>query len=413
MNLFLSHISGESSEARALKTSLESALPGLEVFVSAVDIHIGQQWMDEINKAMKKAKAILVLCSPQSIRRPWINFESGSGWARKMPVIPMCFKGLTKEQLPDPLRIFQGIELRDDDSFSNLVKLLSLKLNIKIAGDFKPEKIVESLETKPVSRTSEIGIVLTHRQKEWETSGQTLFNLFSKKPAEISGDWKLNPISNKNIFLSEELNKLSGLIFASPWKSKLEPEIIAATVEWVKKGGRLLLLGFELGDRHHEANLAELSHHFGISPAIDIVGPPDFGQGKPYNTIIDFEPSVAEQHPFTINLNKIQLTNVQPLRVEPGGTEWLRVGRNMVYQPKRESVEYYNGVMTAPGGNAFNINKNGGWLAVAVEAPEGLCGRGGVQMVGTWDLLGRKKPFVSENYILVTRILDCLAGENS
>jgi hypothetical protein len=172
-----------------------------------------------------------------------------------------------------------------------------------------------------------------------------------------------------------------------------------------------LLLGFELGDRHHEANLAELSQYFGISPAIDIVGPSDFYGNKPYNTIIDFDTSVAEQHPFTINLSNIQLTNVQTLRVEPGGIEWLRVGQNVVYHPNRESVVYRDGVMTAPGGNAFNINKKAGWLPVAVEAPEGLCGQGGVQMIGTWDLLGRNKRFGDENNILVIRILDWLAGE--
>jgi hypothetical protein len=411
MNVFLSHISEESSEARAIKTSLESALPGLEVFVSAVDIHFGQQWLAEINKTIKRAKAILVLCSPQSVRRPWINFESGSGWTRRIPVIPMCIKGLNKDQLPDPLGIFQGIELQNADSCFKLAELLAGELRLQVADDFDSWLMFENLKPVPVNRTNEIGIVLTHRQNEWEPYRQTVFNLFRKQPAEIPGDWTFKTLTNKTSFLSEELHKLSGLIFATPWRSKLEPEIIAATVEWVKKGGRLLLLGFELGDRHHDANLMELSRHFGISAAIDIVGPPDFGQGKPYETIIEFNPEAAENHYFTTNLKHIQLTNIQTLRVEPGGIEWLRVGQNVVYQPKRESVVYRDGVMTAPGGNAFHINKNAGWLPVAVQAPEGLCGQGGVHVIGTWDLLGRNKPFGNDNHILVSRILDWLAGE--
>jgi hypothetical protein len=411
MNIFLSHISEESSEARAIKLSLENALPGLEVFVSAVDIHFGQQWLAEINKAMKRAKAILVLCSPQSVRRPWINFESGSGWTRGIPVIPMCIKGLNKDQLPDPLGIFQGIELLNADSCFKLAELLAAELKLKITDDFDFWLMFENLKPLPVNRTNEIGIVLTHRQNEWEPHKQTVFNLFRKQPPEIAGNWTFKTLSNKTAFLSEELNKLSGLIFATPWRSKLEPEIIAATVEWVKKGGRLLLLGFELGDRHHDANLMELSRHFGISAAIDIVGPADFKGDKPYNTVIEFNPLLANQHPFTQNLKSVQLTNVQTLQVEPGGLEWLRVGENDVYQPKRENVVYRDGVMTAPGGNSFYINKNAGWLPVAVEAPEGLCGLGGVQMIGTWDLLGRNKPFGGDNHILVTRILDWLAGE--
>jgi hypothetical protein len=45
MLVFLSHISEESTEAKGLKAGLEKALPGIEVFVSAADIHYGDQWL--------------------------------------------------------------------------------------------------------------------------------------------------------------------------------------------------------------------------------------------------------------------------------------------------------------------------------------------------------------------------------
>jgi len=413
MNIFLSHISEESSEAKGIKAALEIALPGIEVFVSAADIHYGDQWLKVIDEAMERATVILSLCSPGSIRRSWVNFESGSGWARRMPVIPLCYKGLTKEQLPDPLGIFQAIELTDANACLKLAERLASEFKIKIADNFDPSKLLESLKPKPIVKNAEIGIVRTHRQEQWEQYEPTIFNLYEQLPPGISGDWRFKTLNDKRYFLSEDLNKLTGLIFTSPWRSKLEPEIITATVEWVKKGGRLLLLGFELGDRHHGANLSELSQHFGIFPCIDIVGPPDFGQQKPYETIIDFDTSVAEPHGFTDNLINIQLANVQSLRVEPGGTEWLRVGKNIVYQPNRESVIYRDGMMTAPGGNAFNLNNNAGWLPVAVEAPKGLCGQGSVQMIGTWDIIGRKKQFGGDNLLLISRLLDWLAGKNA
>lgn len=411
MQVFLSHISEESTEARGLKVGLEKALPGVEVFVSAADIHYGDQWLKVIDEAMERAKIILSLCSPGSVRRPWINFESGSGWARRIPVIPLCHKGLTKDQLPDPLGIFQAIELVNADSFRTLAERLAAEFNIKIAENFNFTEIVENLKTKLPDRTTEIGLVLTHRQEQWEKNQPVLFKPSEKLPQGLTGNWNFKSITDKKAFLSEELNRLSGLIFTSPWKSRLEPEMITATVDWVKNGGRLLLLGFELGDRHHEANLAELSQHFGISPGIDIVGPPDFGQQKPYETVVEFDVAEADKHFFTANLSGIQLKNVQTLRVEPGGTEWLRVGKNVVYQPKRESVIYRDGVMTTPGGNAFYLNKNAGWFPVAVEAPKGLCGKGSVQMIGTWDLIGRNTSFGDDNLILISRILDWLAGK--
>ena len=412
MNIFLSHISEEASVANSLKVSLESAFPDIKVFVSAADIQSGDQWLKVIDEAMEKATIIMCLCSPASVRRPWVNFESGSGWSRRMPVIPICYRGLNKDQLPDPLGIFQAIELTNNDTCKSLVERIASEFKMKVDADFNPVQMFENLKPKRIDKTDGIGIVRTHRQEEWEQFEPTLFNIADNLPEGIEGNWQLSNLSNKKYFLSEDLNKYSGLIFTSPWRSKLEPEIISATVEWVKQGGKLLLLGFELGDRHHGANLAELSHQFGISPSIDIVGPPGFGDGKPYETVIDFDVSEAEKHPFNFNLKNVKLANVQTLRVEPGGVEWLRVGENVVYQVKRESVMYRDGTMTAPGGSSFHLNSKASWLPVAVEAPKGLCGLGGVQMIGTWDLLGRNKPFDGDNLKLVTRILDWLSGKD-
>jgi len=410
MHLFLSHISEESTPARSLKVAIEKALPGVEVFVSAVDIHYGDQWLKVIDEAMLRSKAVLPLCSPRSVRRPWINFESGSGWARRLPVIPICYRGLTVDQLPDPLGIFQAIELNKPDEALKLITRISREFDIPITSDFDPSIIIDGLKMVDPARTTEIGIIQTHRQTEWEKINSTIINLPEPLPEEMKGNWKFRQITNRKAFLSEELNILSGLILASPWRSKLEPETIGSIVEWVHKGGRLLLLGFELGDRHHMANLAELSHHFGIDTGTDIVGPPDFSGSKPYDVTVDFEIANAEPHHLTTGIKNIKLANVQTVRVEPGGIEWLRVGKNVVHHPKRENVIYRDGAMTAPGGDAFYKNESAGWLPVAVEAPAGLCGRGGVMMIGTWDLFGRRKPFGGENLLLVTRILNWLSG---
>jgi hypothetical protein len=67
--------------------------------------------------------------------------------------------------------------------------------------------------------------------------------------------------------------------------------------------------------------------------------------------------------------------------------------------------------MTTPGGASFNKNDQAGWLPIAVEAPKGLCGKGNVQMIGTWDLAGRRKAFGGDNIILISRLLDWLSGK--
>jgi len=409
VRIFLSHVSDEAPEARAIKQGLEAAMPGLDVFVSAVDIHLGDAWLREIDEALTDARAVLALCSPSSVRRPWINFESGSGWTRRLPVVPLCHKGLRKDQLPDPLRIFQAIELTTDAACADLVRRLSAMLAVAPAGSFDATGMAQALRGRRLVRGTDVGIVLCHRQSEWDDGERAIFALPASLPRGLEGPWTLRAMDDERAFLSSDLHALSGLIVGNPWRATMAPETVAAIVEWVRAGGRLLLLGFELGDRHHDGNLADLSRHFGVDPAGDIVGPRGYGTSKPYDEPVDFNPGDAEAHSFTEGLTRVTLANVQTLQVLPGGTEWLRVGHNVVYRPRRDSVRYRDGTMTMPHGTAFEINPEAGWLPVAAEAPRGLCGAGGVQMVGTWDLLGRRQAFGADNFTLLARLLHWLS----
>ena len=80
MKVFLSHISQEAQIAQKIKEHLEHALRGAEIFVSEVDVEPGKPWLKAISDSLADAKVVLVLCSHQSIKRPWVNFESGAGW---------------------------------------------------------------------------------------------------------------------------------------------------------------------------------------------------------------------------------------------------------------------------------------------------------------------------------------------
>ena len=84
---------------------------GFKVFVSAVDIQLGDAWLKEIENALEGSTILLSVCGPSSVRRPWLNFESGSGWSKGVKVVPICYKGLRKDKLPAPLHIFQAVEL--------------------------------------------------------------------------------------------------------------------------------------------------------------------------------------------------------------------------------------------------------------------------------------------------------------
>jgi hypothetical protein len=109
--LFISHIAPEKEVAIALKTLVEREfLNMIDVFVSSDDstIGLGQKWLDAITDGLRRCAVEIIVASPVSVKRPWINFEAGSGWIREIPVIPLCHSGMLPSGLPVPLNLLQA-----------------------------------------------------------------------------------------------------------------------------------------------------------------------------------------------------------------------------------------------------------------------------------------------------------------
>ena len=118
LSIFLSHLTVESKLADILKGHLVHDFIGLvEVFVSSdrTSIPAGTKWLSEVNSALRTASIHMVLCSCESVSRPWIQFEAGAAQIRGLPVIPICHSGLTPAQLPVPLSEWEGIEAATPD----------------------------------------------------------------------------------------------------------------------------------------------------------------------------------------------------------------------------------------------------------------------------------------------------------
>jgi hypothetical protein len=120
---FISHISEEARVASRLKAALtQDSLGLLDVFVSSdtEGIGAGEDWLRAVDRALRESSIVLILCSPTSIRRPWINFEAGAAWMRDVPLIPVCHEGLTPRDLPMPLSLRQGMALGDAEGLRRL-----------------------------------------------------------------------------------------------------------------------------------------------------------------------------------------------------------------------------------------------------------------------------------------------------
>jgi TIR domain len=78
MKVFISHITEEKDLAALLKERIDEDFLGkVECFVSSdtESILAGENWLISVEEALRDASVEIVLCSPASVKRPWINFE--------------------------------------------------------------------------------------------------------------------------------------------------------------------------------------------------------------------------------------------------------------------------------------------------------------------------------------------------
>lgn len=135
MNVFISHITEESPIAKELKSFIERKFLGhITVFVSSdvSDLTPGHRWLNTIDAALKTCNIMLIICSPASLTRPWINFEAGCGWIKGIEMIPICHSGQRKDQLPFPFSEFQAIQLEDQNSAQLLLQALATNFRCNV-----------------------------------------------------------------------------------------------------------------------------------------------------------------------------------------------------------------------------------------------------------------------------------------
>jgi hypothetical protein len=112
--VFISFIHEEEPVAEGVAALLETFLAPVFRASDRFDVVAGERWLDRIESELKAARVCVAMLSPQSVARPWVNFESGAIWIRGVPVIPVCFGGLVIDRLPKPYSNFQAVQLPDD-----------------------------------------------------------------------------------------------------------------------------------------------------------------------------------------------------------------------------------------------------------------------------------------------------------
>lgn len=181
--IFLSHITEEAAVAAAFKEVIDGSFLGMvEVFQSSDQdsLPLGKNWLDGITEALRNCELMLVFCSPYSVDRPWINFESGAGWARDIQVIPICHSGIRPVDLPIPLSLLQGVVGSDAGNLKPVFDIVAQLLESKVPV-VDCERLAEN-----VAKFEEMyieSIELTRHVHAIGRTSQDLLDALSRSPA--------------------------------------------------------------------------------------------------------------------------------------------------------------------------------------------------------------------------------------
>jgi hypothetical protein len=158
--IFVSHAAVDAKIANLFKEKIEGSFLGLcDLFVSSNldSINAGVEWHQTIKRNLSESVILIGLLSPVAVTRGWVYCEFGAGWIRNIPVIPLCHSGLTRDNLPPPLSLFQGLNLTESPHLRHLYTQIAETLGCRL-----PQIDFDNLaaEFKDISDTKRISELL-------------------------------------------------------------------------------------------------------------------------------------------------------------------------------------------------------------------------------------------------------------
>jgi hypothetical protein len=236
----------------------------------------------------------------------------------------------------------------------------------------------------------------SHAQFEWDHLAIANTAKAAQMPSSFPSQeipWEIRVVEDRRQLNAEMLKSWAGLVMALPFHERIEDSTQYEIIQWVRAGGRLLLLGYELGERHHETNINALAEDFGLRFNADIVAPPGWKPpGKPYYEPIDFL-EIQSAHPVLVGIQRLRLYRLCTLTAEPGSDLILTLGKNTLCRMERSRVVYDSKGWLRGGYQDFEVVRKVDWVPVMAEAPTGLTQDGGVLALGTWNFFEKGNQF--------------------
>lgn len=132
-SVFISHIAEEKPLAALFQKWIEKYFLGsCEAFLFETSFPAGTDWLPSLHTALDEADVIVPLCSPSSMKRPWVIFEIGAGWMKnRNAFIPVLHSGMTNGSLPAGLRGITAMDAHENGFAEKFILQLSAKLELR------------------------------------------------------------------------------------------------------------------------------------------------------------------------------------------------------------------------------------------------------------------------------------------
>jgi TIR domain len=144
--VFISFSGDDVKIAEYLTNVLNHVFAGqARFFCSSVGLESGALWLNTIRNEIQAADAILVLLSPRTFQRPWINIEAGAFWASGKSIHPLLHGGLSAGDLHRPLSDYQGVDINSVRGIQGLMAILAEHMNMSYPPPYDAASICQQV----------------------------------------------------------------------------------------------------------------------------------------------------------------------------------------------------------------------------------------------------------------------------
>jgi hypothetical protein len=384
----------DETEYQRLVEALGEA--GIECF-DRESIKAGAPLAAQLLEGIRKCGSCVFLATEKSVNSPWCLSELGAFWHAGRRIVAY---------LPDA-------------TFGK-AKLPSL-LDGQVAAT-EMTKLIVALKGDALRGAADHSRILVFVTGDSQDAGKRDSIRQAIEQLPLSGSMnRFKTIHNLSQLDDDQLGDWTGLFLGMPYRQTFTPTVVARIVEWVRAGARLVMCGFELGERHHLTNLNQLSYHFGVQFNSDAVVHPrpsgplkpddewfekrgaDGPRAKDYDKSLCFKTfdtlseearetyvyasSEVEVTGLLQGVRTIRMRNVCSLHLEPGARPIVLATPNRVRSLTIESGRYSSppGFQLASGTQGFEEPLVDRQRAVVALAPKGLTLDGWVLALGSWD----------------------------